>query len=79
MHGDCAANHCRYNGNDVIDCFEINFILPNNEWWKGNGKINDSLNVKYYAKVGSKTRIFLPEAKIAIKMWMKIDEIDQNK
>ena len=31
MHGDCAANHIRYNGNDVVDCFVINFILRNNE------------------------------------------------
>ena len=47
MHGDCAANHIRYNRNDVLDCFVINFILRNNAWWKGNGKINDSLNVSY--------------------------------
>ena len=47
MHGDCAANHIRYNGNDVVDCFVINFILRKNEWWKGNGKINNSLNVSY--------------------------------
>ena len=45
MHGDCAANHIRYNENDVVDCFVINFILQNNEWWKGNGKITNSLNV----------------------------------
>ena len=31
MHGDCAANHIRYNGNDGADCFVINFILQNNE------------------------------------------------
>ena len=47
MHGDCAANHARYNVNDVVDCFVINFILQNNEWWKGNGKINNSLIVSY--------------------------------
>ena len=29
MHGDCAANHVRYNGNDVADCFVIKFILRN--------------------------------------------------
>ena len=50
MHGDCAANHIRYNGNDVVDCFVINFILRNNEWWKGNGKINNSLNVSFWQK-----------------------------
>ena len=27
MHGDCAANYIRYNGNDVVDCFVINSIL----------------------------------------------------
>ena len=43
--GDCAANHIRYNGNGVVDCFVINFILQNNERWKGNGKITNSLNV----------------------------------
>ena len=69
MHGDCAANHIRYNGNHVVDCFVINFILRNNEWWKGNGKIKKSL------KVGSKTKIFLPEANITIKIWIKIDEV----
>ena len=47
MHGDCAANHARYNGNDVVDCFVINFIFQTNEWWKGNGKINNSLIVSY--------------------------------
>ena len=46
-HRDCAANHIRYNGNDVVDCFVINFILRNNQWWKDNGKINNSLNVSY--------------------------------
>ena len=45
MQRDCAANRIRYNGNDVVDCFVINFILRNNEWWKGNGKINNSMNV----------------------------------
>ena len=47
MHGDCAADHIKYNENGVVDCFVINFILPNNEWWKGNGKINDFVNVSY--------------------------------
>ena len=75
MHGDCAANHIRYKGNDVVECVVINFILQNNEWWKGNGKINNSLKVSYQAKVGSKTKIFLPEANITIKIWMKIEEI----
>ena len=75
MHVDCAANHIRYNGNDVVDCFVINFILRNNEWWKGNGKINNFLNVSYLAKVGYKTNIFLPGANITIKIWMKIDEV----
>ena len=75
MYGDCAANHIWYNGNDVVDCFVINFILRNNEWWKGNGKIHNSLNVGYWAKVGSKPKIFLPEANITIKIWMKIDEV----
>ena len=37
------------------------------------------LNVSYWAKVWSKTKIFLPEANITIKIWMKIDEVDQNK
>ena len=57
-HGDCSttlANAWRlrcescevYNGNDVVDCFVINFILRNNEWWKGNGKINNSLIASY--------------------------------
>ena len=27
-----TANHFKYNGNDVVDCFVINFILQNNEW-----------------------------------------------
>ena len=62
MHGDCPANNITYNGNDEVDCFVINFILRNNEWWKGNGKINDSLNVSYLEKIGSKTEILLPEA-----------------
>ena len=47
MHGDRAANHIKYNGNDVVACFVINFILQNNEWWKGNGKLNGFLNVSY--------------------------------
>ena len=34
MHGDCAANHIKYNENDLVDCFVINFILQNNESWK---------------------------------------------
>ena len=34
MHGDCAANHNRFDGNDVVECFVINFILRNKEWWK---------------------------------------------
>ena len=42
---DCAAIHIRYKGNDVLDCFVINFILQNIEWWIGNGKITNSLNV----------------------------------
>ena len=53
MHGDCTANHIKYNGNDVVDCFVINFILQNTEWCKGNRKINDYVNVRYYAKAGS--------------------------
>ena len=77
MHGDCAANHVRYNGNDVpvVDCFVINFILQNNEWWKGNGKINNSLIVSYLAKVGFKTKLFFPEVNITFKIWMKIDQV----
>ena len=27
MQEDCATNHIKCNGNDVVDCFEINFIL----------------------------------------------------
>ena len=27
MHGDCAANHINYNGNDVVNCIAINLIL----------------------------------------------------
>ena len=34
MHGDSAANHIKYNENDLVDCFVINFILQNNECWK---------------------------------------------
>ena len=75
MHGDCAANHVRYNGNDVVDCFVINFILQNNEWWKGNGKITNSLIFSYQAKVGFKTKIFFPKANITIKIWMKMDKV----
>ena len=75
MHGDCAANHISYNGNDVVDCFVVNFILRNNEWWKGNGKRNNSLYVSYWAKVGFQTKIFLPEANMTIKIRMKIDEV----
>ena len=33
-HGDCAANHIKYNKNNLVDCFVINFILQNNECWK---------------------------------------------
>ena len=76
MLGDCAANHIKYNGNDVVDCFVKNFILQNNEWWKGNVKINDCVNVSYYAKAGSKSKIFLPKSNDAIKIWMKIDEVN---
>ena len=47
MHEDCAANHIKYNGNDVVDCFVINFILQNNEWWKGNGKLKDFFNISF--------------------------------
>ena len=75
MHGDCATNHIRYNGNDGADRFVLNFILRDNEWWKGNGNINNSLNVSYLAKIGSKTKKFLPEANITIKIWMKTDEV----
>ena len=32
MDGDCAANRIKFNGNDVMDYFVINFILQNNEW-----------------------------------------------
>ena len=27
MHGDYAANHIKYNGNDVVDCFYNKFHL----------------------------------------------------
>ena len=50
MHGDCAVNHVTYNENDVVDCFVINFILQNNKWWKGNGKINNFLIFSYSQK-----------------------------
>ena len=47
MHGDYDANHIKYNGNDVADCFVINCILQNNEWWKGNGKLKDFLKLQH--------------------------------
>ena len=58
----------------------MNFILQNIDWWEGNGKINDSLNVSYQAKVGPKTQIFLSEFNITIKIWMKLmKQIKMNK
>ena len=75
MHGDCATNHIKCNGNDIVDCFVINFILQNNDWWKGNGKINDFVNVSYQAKVESKPKTFLSEANETTKVWTKINEV----
>ena len=45
MHGDCAVNQIKCNGNDVVHCYVINFILQNNERWRVNDKdkINDSV------------------------------------
>ena len=40
MHGDCAANHIKFSENDIVNCFEINFILQNNDCWKSNCKID---------------------------------------
>ena len=70
MPGDCAANHIKHKGKVVIDCFVINVIWQNTELWKANGKINDSVNVTYYAltlkyskkKVGSNTKTILAKS-----------------
>ena len=56
MHGDCAPNHIKYNENDVVQCVVINFILRNNEWWRGNDKINDCVNVTISQKQGLKLK-----------------------
>ena len=58
MHGDCAANHIRYNGNDVVNCFVINFILRIHEWWKGNGSARHfRKSVRKSAKCGLKVLV----------------------
>ena len=56
------AKRIKFKRNGLAGCFVINIILQNNERWKGNGKINDCVNVSYSVKVGFKTNIFLPEA-----------------